>query len=595
MAGVFFFLSWGGGLGAAPPQREVLGRGLVALQTAPGRVYVGWRMLATDAPEAAFHLYRASPGGAAVRLNAEPLRRTTDYVDTTAPTNGTVSYFVRPVLKGVEQAAGRPFELNLVVGPRPYLSIPLQTPAGYQPNDAAPGDLDGDGEYEIVLHQAGRGRDNSQRGQTDPPMLEAYQLDGTRLWRINLGRNIREGAHYTQFLVFDFDGDGRAEVVCKTADGTVDGTGRVIGDAQADYRTPEGFVLSGPEYLTVFDGRTGRALVTTNYLPPRGEVAAWGDQYGNRVDRFLAAVAYLDGQRPSIVMCRGYYTRTVLVAWDWREGRLTHRWTFDSHSGPPGLREYAGQGNHGLSVADVDGDGRDEIIYGSCVIDDDGKGLYSTGLGHGDAMHVSDLDPERPGLEVFGIHERARHPHGVSFRDARTGQILWSKASADVGRGLAADIDPRHPGSECWAAGAGLSGLWNARGEVISARRPRSCNFAVWWDADPLRELLDRNVITKWNWENGTETTLLLAEGCVSNNGTKATPCLSADLLGDWREEVLWRTTDGRELRLYISTIPAAFRLPTLMHDRQYRLAVAWQNVAYNQPPHPSFHLQAPE
>ncbi|WCJ59285.1 rhamnogalacturonan lyase [Fontisphaera persica] len=592
-AGVLLF--WAAVSSALAAPLENLGRGTVALQTAPGRVYIGWRLLAGDPPDIAFNLYRSLNGGAPVRLNPQPLRRTTDFVDETAPTNGLAAYFVRPILKGVEQPMGRSFELNLALGPRPYLAIPLQTPPGYQPNDAAPGDLDGDGEYEIVLHQAGRGRDNSQRGQTDPPILEAYKLDGTRLWRIHLGRNIREGAHYTQFLVFDFDGDGRAEVVCKTADGTVDGAGQVIGDAQADHRSPDGYVLTGPEFLTVFDGRTGRALVTTNYLPPRGEVAAWGDNYGNRVDRFLAAVACLDGQRPSFVLCRGYYTRTVLVAWDWRDGRLTRRWTFDSHDGPPALREYAGQGNHNLSVADVDGDGRDEIIYGACTMDDDGRGLYTTGLGHGDALHVSDLDPTRPGLEVFGIHEKARHPHGVSFRDARTGKILWSKSSPDVGRGLAIDIDPRHPGAECWAAGAGLSGLWNARGELISERRPRSCNFAVWWDADPLRELLDRNVITKWNWETATESTLLTAEGCVSNNGTKATPCLSADLLGDWREEVLWRTPDGRELRLYVSTIPATFRLPTLMQDRQYRLAVAWQNVGYNQPPHPSFWLKPPE
>jgi len=596
-SGVLLFCMGAAQLWAGTPALEKLERGVVALQTAPAQVYVGWRLLATDTPDVAFHVYRAQAGSpqAPVRLTSEPLRRTTDFVDTTAPTNGAFHYIVRPVANGMELPPALPFEINLSLGPRPYLPIPLQTPAGYMPNDASVGDLDGDGEYEIVLHQAGRGRDNSQRGQTDPPILEAYKLNGHRLWRINLGRNIREGAHYTQFLVYDFDGDGRAEMVCKTADGTVDGTGQVLGNAQADYRNAEGYILSGPEYLTVFDGLTGRALATTNYLPPRGDVAAWGDNYGNRVDRFLAAVAYLDGQRPSFVMCRGYYTRTVLVAWDWRDGRLTRRWIFDSHEGPPALREYAGQGNHNLSVADVDSDGRDEIIYGACTIDDNGKGLYTTSLGHGDALHVGDLDPTRPGLEVFGIHEKVRHPHGVSFRDARTGQILWSKSSPDVGRGLAADIDPRHPGSECWAAGAGLMGLWNARGELISQSRPRSCNFAVWWDADPLRELLDRNVISKWNWETGQETRLLVAEDCQSINGTKANPCLSADILGDWREEVIWRSTDGRELRIYVSTIPAAFRLPTLMHDRQYRLSVAWQNVGYNQPPHPSFWLKAPE
>ena len=206
---------------------------------------------------------------------------------------------------------------------------------------------------------------------------------------------------------------------------------------------------------------TGKALATVDYLPPRGRVADWGDNYGNRVDRFLAGVAYLDGERPSAVFCRGYYTRAVLVAWDWRDGKLTRRWTFDSNDGN---RAYAGQGDHTLSVADVDGDGKDDIVYGACCIGSDGKGLYSTGLGHGDALHVSDLDPERPGLEVFNIHER-KPEAGVSFRDAKTGKVIWSKPSPDVGRGLAADIDPRHKGYEFWASGQGLDGVWNAKGE----------------------------------------------------------------------------------------------------------------------------------
>jgi rhamnogalacturonan endolyase len=291
-------------------------------------------------------------------------------------------------------------------------------------------------------------------------------------------------------------------------------------------------------------------------------------------------------------MCRGYYTRTVLAAWDWRDGKLSKRWVFDTHDGTPGNREYAGQGNHNLSVGDVDGDGRDEIIYGSVCVDDDGRGLWNTKLGHGDAIHLSDLDPERPGLEVFDIHEHVRHDKGIDFRDAKTGAILWSKPSPDVGRGVSFDIDPRHPGHECWAAGPGLDALYDCKGEVIGPK-PRSCNMGVWWDGDLLRELLNGTTIAKWDYENGREETLLSARDfdCASNNGTKANPCLCADLFGDWREEVIWRTGDGKELRVFSTTIPTTHRLPTLMHDPQYRLSIAWQNVGYNQPAHASYFL----
>ena len=380
-------------------QMEKLGRGVVAIHQGGGRVYVGWRLLGTDPNDIAFNLYRTTDGQA-LKLNDQPISQSTNYVDSGIDVSKPNAYFVKPAAGDKEQEASVSFTLPADAPAQPYTAIALQTPDGYTPNDASVGDLDGDGEYEIVLHQAGRGRDNAQRGMTDPPILEAYDLDGTFLWRINLGRNIREGAHYTQFMVYDLDGDGRAEVACKTADGTIDGKGKVIGDANADYRNSGGYVLDGPEFLTIFDGQTGSELVTTDYIPPRGRVADWGDDYGNRVDRFLACIAYVDGERPSLVMCRGYYTRAVLAAWDFRDGKLTRVWTFDSDDGTPGNREYRGQGNHNLSVGDVDGDGKDEIVYGACAIDHDGKGLYTTGLGHGDAMHLSDVDPDRPGLEV---------------------------------------------------------------------------------------------------------------------------------------------------------------------------------------------------
>lgn len=607
-------------------QMENLGRGVVAVRFEEGKVFVGWRLLGTDPESIAFNLYRESNAERRVKLNVKPIVEATSFIDTQADVTKANSYFVRPLVNGREQKESARFTLPANSPVRQYLSVPLKTPEGYAPNDGSAGDLDGDGEYELVIHQVGRGRDNSQAGITTEPILEAYKLDGTFLWRINLGRNIREGAHYTQFMVYDLDGDGKAEVACKTADGTIDGKGKVIGDPKADYRLPEGstvtvrtrdgveqkrnvsgFVLSGPEYLTIFDGQTGAALATTNYIPPRhpaklnpttAEMAElWGDGVGNRVDRFLACIAYLDGRRPSLVMTRGYYTRSVLAAWNWRDGRLTHLWTFDSDDGTEGSRKYRGQGNHNLSVADVDADGRDEIVFGAAVIDDNGRGLYSTGLGHGDALHVSDLNPNHAGLEVFNIQERFDDA-GANFRDARTGEVLWKKPSVQAGadgegpgRGLSLEIDPRHSGFESWVKGAGVTGLFNAKGEKISDAPPRSCNFGVWWDGDVLRELLDRNTIAKWNWTTGTENLLLTADGCTSNNGTKATPTLSADILGDWREEVIWRTTDNKELRIYTTVIPTSHRFYTLMHDPQYRLSVAWQNVAYNQPPHTSFYL----
>jgi rhamnogalacturonan endolyase len=430
-------------------------------------------------------------------------------------------------------------------------------------------------------------------------------LNGTFLWRINLGKNIREGAHYTQFIVYDLDGDGRAEIACKTADGTVDGQGVVIGDAMADWRSTSGRtlgkILDGPEFLTIIDGATGAALATTNYIPPRGERGAWGDDYGNRVDRFLACVAYLDGSRPSLVMCRGYYTRAVLAAWNWRDGKLTHIWNFDTDDGTPENEAYRGQGNHNLSVADVDEDGKDEIIYGAAVIDDNGKGLYSTGLGHGDALHVSDLDPQKPGLEVFNIQERFDDA-GANFRNARTGEIYWKKRSVHAGRdgegpgrGAAFDIDPRHLGHECWVAGAGITGLFNAKGEKISDTAPRTCNMAIWWDGDLLRELLNGVSVSKWNYESAIETNLFSAADfdCMPNNGSKSNPVLCADIFGDWREEIIARTRDNKELRIFTSTVPTKHRFRTLMHDPVYRLGIAWQNVAYNQPAHTSFYLGA--
>ncbi|MHC4569971.1 MAG: rhamnogalacturonan lyase, partial [Planctomycetota bacterium] len=559
----------------AQRQMENLTRGIAAVKQPDGSVYVGWRLFGTDPETIAFNLYRVADTGGPVKVNKAPIAGSTNYVDHSADASRTLRYFIRPILEGKELSPSKPAR----AWDNNYLEIPIEPIPEYRPGDASIADLDGDGEYEIVLHQVSRGRDNAHPGITGVPVFDAYEMDGTHLWRINLGINIRDGEHYTQFMVYDLDGDGRAEMACKTADGTIDAAGRVIGDKNKDWRIHKegdrthGRILDGPEYFTIFDGLTGKALKTVDY-------------------RFLACVAYLDGVRPSVVMCRGVYGRIVMAAWDWRDSELTSRWIFDSGSSYPPFADaspYSGMGGHSLSVADVDDDGKDEIVYHAMVVDDNGKGLYSTGWRHGDAMHISDMYPDRPGLEVFTIHEnegyttRFKSP-GAAMRDARTGKPLWILGPGiDVGRGLAADIDPRHRGYEAWG---GPGGLRDRNGDEIGPA-PRSNSFAIWWDGDLLRELIGRSGVTKWDWQQGSEQVIFRSN---ARGGTRG-PNIMGDLLGDWREEMLMTAPGGFALRLYTTTIPTEHRIHTLMHDPQYRLAIAWQNVVYNKPPHPGFFL----
>ncbi|WP_425570879.1 rhamnogalacturonan lyase family protein [Rugosimonospora acidiphila] len=575
--------------GSTPPpsgarQMERLGRGLISVRSGSGNL-VSWRLLGTDPQNVAFNVYRGS-----TKLNSTPITASTNYYDSGAAAGS--AYTVRAVVNGTEQSASEA-ALQLTSG---YLNVPIQPPSGgttpdgvaytYTANDASVGDLDGDGQYEIVLKwDPTNSKDNSQSGYTGDVYVDAYRLNGTRLWRIDLGRNIRAGAHYTQFQVYNYDGDGHAEVAMKTADGTVDGTGRVIGSASADYRNSSGYVLSGPEYLTMFNGLTGAAMSTVNYDPPRGTVSDWGDSYGNRVDRFLAGTAYLDGVHPSLIESRGYYTRTVIAAWDFRNGQLTERWKFDSNSSGS---QYTDQGDHQLSIADVDQDGKDEIVFGAMAINDNGAPLWNTRLGHGDAEDVGDLDPSRPGLEVYKVDENTSSPAGW-MADAKTGAIIWQFPSCDCdnGRGRSDDIYAGSPGAESWSAAT--TGIYNTHGQQVSSRNPSSDNFTIWWDGDPVRELLDATHIDKYG--TGGDTRQLTASGVHSNNSTKSTPTLTADLFGDWREEVIWPTTDDHALRIYSTTYTADRRIVTLMHNPQYRTGVAWQNTAYNQPPHPSFFI----
>lgn len=593
-------------------QMEALDRGLVAMSKGSGQVYLSWRLFGTESASTGFNIYRQTGTGSFVKRNASLITATTDFTDTGVDTTQVNRYYVRAVVNGVEQAASEVFTLGSSPTWDGYFTIPLNKPADgvsrdgttytYVAGDGSVGDLDGDGEYEYVIKWWTEG--STYPG---PELLDAYELDGTHLWRINLGTNVNVEGDF--FVVYDLDGDGRAEVVAKTADGTRSGTGEIIGNANADWMNagayPDGWTVRGPEYLTVFSGQTGGILATTNFLPARGNLTDWGDNYGQRGRQTKGAVAYLDGVRPSLVITRGIYyaqsgyaAKIEMAAFDYRNGMITPRWFFRSAQGSNNdiNNNFVGQGNHQLSIADVDSDGKQEIIIGAMVVDDNGQPLASTQLEHGDSLHVTDIDPTRPGLEVYGIHENEgtfdpNRPYGAAIYDPRTGKTIWGMGPGlDTGRGVAADIDPNSPGLETWSIGAG-SGVYSAKGTQLTTSQPASTNFAVWWDGDLGRELLDRNYVEEWNPSTGTTTRIMQASGVGTNQGTKQFPVLTGDFLGDWREEIIWRTADSTALRIYATTTPSAAKIYTLMHDPQYRVAIAWQNQGYNQPPHPGFYL----
>ena len=625
-------------------QMEQLDRGLVAIPGSSGKCFVSWRLLGTDDENTTFEVLK----------NVNPVK---------SNIYQTTSFMAAAGKDDVFQVAtyqnGQKVDVTPEVKPwaQGYLRIPLNRPEKldgkeYYPNDCSVGDVDGDGQYEIFLKwDPENSKDNANTGYSNPVIIDCYKLDGTQLWRVNLGINIRAGAHYTQFMVYDFDGDGKAEMICKTAPGSSDGEGKFVTEAATideiknasnttDYRNTGtvskglGHVLAGPEYLTVFNGMTGAAMHTIHYNPSRaGEMnktsaypakSFWNDDYGNRADRFLACVAYLDGpdQNPSAVMCRGYYTKAYIWAVDWDGTELKTKWlhasvsktqvdhydsnftkTTQTYSSNTGKTPYSytawGNGNHNISVADVDGDGCDEVCYGSATIDNDGKLLYAVGFGHGDAMHLADLDPDHPGYEIMDVHEEAYENkdagigYGYDIHDARTGEVLSSgQRDRDTGRGLAADWDAEYRG--CEFTFATQTSTYNCKGRSIYDTNP-GMNFRIFWDGDAQEELLNDITISKW--DKGNISTLSLAASRATGspascNSTKATPCLQADIFGDWREEViLWNSTDASSINVYSSTYTTNYRVPTLMHDHVYRLGVAWQNVAYNQPPHLGYYL----
>lgn len=558
---------------------EDLGRGVVALNRGDG-VYVGWRLLGTDPQEIAFNLYRSEAGGAP-RLIARQHRQTTDFLDVAAEPSREISYFVRPVLDGVEGAPSAPFKLRANATHLPYLAIPLRRDPADPPVVqvcTTAGDLDGDGEYEYVVRWSGDGyRDPGKPApSTDPYKLEAYELDGARLWRIDAGVNIPAGVDYFQAVVHDLDGDGKAEVVAKTAEGTVAGDGARIGDTDADgitdYREKGGAVNRGPEFFSIFSGLTGRELARQDWIP-RGKLEDWGDGYGNRASRHHLAVAYLDGARPSVIIMRGDYAQMAMEAWNFRDGKLTRLWSWTSGDDPA----TRGKGSHMVRVGDVNGDGKDEILRGGLTMGPDGKVLYTKAEGHGDEFRLGDFDPDRPGLEVWMGYEKRDLPHGLQLYDAATGKCLWGyRNNADMGKSLAAPLDANRKGYQFWAAGVGL---YDTKGVQLTPREP-SGRHEVWWDADLCRELVNRDSIDQYNAATHTQSRLLSATGFHGGWG---------DVLGDWREEIF--AFSENELRIYTTTISATNRLYTLMHDPCYRLGVAMVFQRKTPTSHPGFYL----
>ncbi len=642
------------------PENERLDRGFVCINTGATSSFLSWRLLDTDDVHTSFlTLKNGEVVGDTIR-NATSKR--------IGSTSSSVFQLVT-LQNGVPTDTIAPVMLNR----RGYHLLQLDRPAAasnqsgsytYTPNDCSVGDVDGDGQYELIVKwDPSNSKDNSQGGYTGNVYLDCYRLfTGEKLWRIDLGVNIRAGAHYTQFLVYDFDKDGRAELICKTAPGSKDAEGTFVNqvaDVEAirkagntkDWRNSDGRIDGGQEYLTVFEGLTGKAVHTIAYYPNRNAQAAlseakgtfnWDDRsgksdyasYGNRGERYLACVAYLAGmgERPSAVMCRGYYTYAYLWAVDFDGEKLKTRWlhssdkktsykvlnaegktqTYTPKAGTAGMGRntmYA-NGNHNLSVGDVDGDGCDEIIWGSAALDNDGKMLYAVGFGHGDAIHLADLNPDRPGLELFDIHEE-KGEYAWDLHDAATGEILWKggQSGADNGRGLAADIVTNSRGQEFWSAYGGFDKAsrnqnpFNAiTGKEVGTRKP-SMNFRIYWDGDLSDELLDGTSITKWAASGINELGIYSTSSTQKSfadmgitpsscNGTKSTPCLQADLFGDWREEVVWwNTNNPSQLFIVSSATTTNYRVPTLMHDHTYRMGIAWQNCAYNQPPHLGYYL----
>lgn len=627
---------------SAQQVEEKLSRAPIAVKASNG-ILVSWRSLKGDAEGTSFNVYRNG-------TKLTTLDKKTNYLDSNGKAGNT--YKIETVVNGavVEtnevKALNNMFKSLKVRRPAPMKDASGSETGYYRPDDASVGDVDGDGEYEIILKWfPSNQRDSGKEGKASPTFMGCYKMDGTELWKqyICFGHNIRSGNHTMQFLVYDFDGDGKAEIICRTAAGTTDGEGKYVSEASDDstikatnntktYQNSKGYVTGGEEFLTVFNGRTGKAMHTIWYRPNRGLEtnptkaasisSSWGDSYGGRAERFNAAVAYLDGldHLPYAVMQRGYYTQCFVWAVAWNGKALTTKWLHrgtgktswnvtdenEKSAGYGSGKSSYGQGVHGISVADVDNDGCDEICIGSATIDHDGKLLCSTGKGHGDAIHLADLIPDRPGYEVMMPHED--DPYGYDVHDAATGEIIVNATSGeDNGRGLACDFVPRHKGSEFWSSANNMSRCED--GNLIMSSKPDT-NFRIYWLGTPFDQTFDGRYdsntgkcsprIRYYNTSSNSikDFITFTSQGAPQTcNTTKATPCLQADLFGDWREEIImYKDEDDYSneyctLMIFSTPEPSNYKVTCLMQDHVYRMGIAWQNSSYNQPPHLGYSL----
>ncbi len=580
------------------------------------KMLVSWRMLPGDDASTAFDLYRSIGGGKEVKLNADPIY-TTNYQDLTLTfggrgDNGDVTY--RLTYSGSDETIGT---YTLMKGQRsgkkPYISIPLSATSDvcsiegmeYQANDVSVGDLDGDGQMEIIVKRLLAHGDNDGTGSGESPLevrhtvlYEAYKLDGTMLWRVCSGPNIILG-NSSSFAVADFDGDGRAEMAIKTGEGTIFGDGMEIGDTdgdgKTDYRTKgANYIGSGPEFFSIIDGETGKELARADFIK-RGKSEDWGDNYFKRAHSLRVGVGCFDGELPSVILGRGVYAKSVIEAWDYRDGELTRRWNFDTDAkltGKDGFAysKYAGQGNHSLSVGDVDGDGFDEIVYGAMTVDHDGEGLYSSCLGHGDALHLGKFDPSRPGLQIFSCFETGKTE--VALRDAADGSIIYDHKSSkegDMGRAMIADIDPSKPGCEMWWYKSTVRDINGNELTGDAANYPGSCNFAIWFDGTLNRQTFTG---TKIDSRRGGRVFTVYRYDVADINGSKENPSFYGDILGDWREELIYPdATKTKDLKIFSTWLPTEHRVPWLMTDHVYEMSALNQNIGYNQPTHTGYYL----